>query len=64
VAPDADAEAIGEPVDCPLEPGIVESDQAPAALAHEVVVMAVADPLGARLAIAHLDALDQAVLDQ
>jgi hypothetical protein len=66
VALDADPESLAHTRDRPLEPRIVERDQPAALLAHEMMVMLAAgdDLLESGLPVAHLDPLDQPVLNQ
>ncbi len=61
-----DAEPGAEPVDRPLQSGIVEGHQPAAALAHEMMVMVTSGlrSLEPRLPVSHLDTLDQPMLDE
>ena len=66
MARDANPEPLREAVDRALQPRVVERDQPPAPLAHQMMVMVTvrAHALKARLTVPHLDALHQPVLDQ
>ena len=63
---DAYAEPLAERVDRSLQAGVVERDQLAALLADEVMVVMAAGlgALESGLAVADLDALDEAVLDE
>ena len=63
---DADPETVGQAVDRPFQAGVIKRDQAPALLAHEVVMVCAARvrPLESGLAVADRNPLNQPVLDQ